>query len=211
MSPISRNADSCADKLCASFRHLLPAVVALGLAGCAGKTYVVLLPDDDGSVGKVVVSASEGSTLLQSANEGANVGGSAGKTFVVDRERLSRDFGAALAAAPKKPLTFLLYFESGGAALTPQSQAELPKVRAEISSRPAPDLSIVGHTDTLGDADANARLALKRAQLVAELLGKLEVKPERITVVSHGEKNLLVQTPDNTDEPRNRRVEITVR
>jgi outer membrane protein OmpA-like peptidoglycan-associated protein len=208
---MSHSADSFANRVFASFRYLLPAVLALALGGCAGKTYVVLLPDDDGSVGKVVVSAGEGSTLLQTANEGANVGGSAGKTFVVDRERLTRDFGAALAAAPKKPLTFLLYFEAGGAALTPQSLAELPKVRAEISSRPAPDLSIIGHTDTAGDADANARLALKRAELVAELLGALGVLPERISVVSHGEKNLLVQTPDNTDEPRNRRVEITVR
>jgi peptidoglycan-associated lipoprotein len=32
-----------------------------------------------------------------------------------------------------------------------------------------------------------------------------------ITVVSHGERNLLIATPDNTPEPKNRRVEITVR
>ena len=30
-------------------------------------------------------------------------------------------------------------------------------------------------------------------------------------VTSHGEGNLLVKTPDNTPEPANRRVEITVR
>lgn len=193
------------------FRRCLPALFALALAACGGKTYVVLLPDDDGSLGKVVVSAKDGSTLLQNANEGARVGGTPGKTFAVDSEQLTRDFGAALAAAPKKPLSFLLYFESGGAALTAQSQADLPKVRAEIRSRPAPDLSIIGHTDTAGDAETNARLGLKRAQLVAELLGKLDIAAERITVVSHGEKNLLVPTADNIDEPRNRRVEVTVR
>jgi outer membrane protein OmpA-like peptidoglycan-associated protein len=32
-----------------------------------------------------------------------------------------------------------------------------------------------------------------------------------IEVTSHGERNPLVQTPDNTAEPKNRRVEVTVR
>jgi outer membrane protein OmpA-like peptidoglycan-associated protein len=32
-----------------------------------------------------------------------------------------------------------------------------------------------------------------------------------IVVVSHGEAQLLIPTPDNTYEPRNRRVLITVR
>ena len=32
-----------------------------------------------------------------------------------------------------------------------------------------------------------------------------------IEVRSHGETELLVPTPDNTDEPRNRRVEVKVR
>jgi len=32
-----------------------------------------------------------------------------------------------------------------------------------------------------------------------------------ITIESHGEKNPLVPTPDDTEEPRNRRVEVTVR
>ena len=32
-----------------------------------------------------------------------------------------------------------------------------------------------------------------------------------IEATTHGEADLLVKTPDNTPEPRNRRVEITVR
>jgi outer membrane protein OmpA-like peptidoglycan-associated protein len=32
-----------------------------------------------------------------------------------------------------------------------------------------------------------------------------------IEVASHGEADLLVHTPDETPEPRNRRVDITVR
>jgi len=32
-----------------------------------------------------------------------------------------------------------------------------------------------------------------------------------LSVESHGERNLLVATPDETDEPRNRCVEVTLR
>ena len=191
--------------------QVLAVVCLLGLSGCASKSYVVLLPDEDGSVGKVVVNNKQGSTVLQGAREGTQVGGAAGKTFVVEQAQIERDFGAAMAASPRKPQTYLLYFETGGAALTPASQADLPKIRDDIKSRPAPDISVIGHTDTAGDAEANTKLGLKRAQLVAELIGKTNLSPERITIDSHGEKNLLVQTPDGVDEPRNRRVEVNVR
>ncbi|RIX49004.1 MAG: OmpA family protein [Rhodocyclales bacterium GT-UBC] len=183
----------------------------VGLSGCASKSYVVLLPDEDGSVGKVVVNNAQGTTVLQAPREGAQLGGAAGKTFVVEQAQIDRDFGVALAASPRKPATYLLYFETGGAALTAVSQADLPRIRDDIKGRPAPDISVIGHTDTAGDAEANYKLGLKRAQQVVDLLGKTNLSPERITVDSHGERNLLVKTPDGIDEPRNRRVEVNVR
>ena len=60
-----------------------------------------------------------------------------------------------------------------------------------------------------------------RAQLIAQHLGLLprdgaparlsDVQLSDLTVTSHGESNLLVRTPDNTPEARNRRVEVTIR
>ncbi|HRY14640.1 MAG: OmpA family protein [Candidatus Competibacteraceae bacterium] len=188
-------------------------VMALSLAGCA-KNYVVLLPNDDGTTGKVVVEAREGVTLLEKGREGADIGGAAGKTFEVSEKQIAKDFGEALAASPERPVSFLLYFEAGTDVLTPESEADLPKVFAEIRRRPAPDISVIGHTDTVGDADLNARLSLARARSTAAMISQLDasvISPDRISIESHGEKNLLVPTPDNTDEPRNRRVEITVR
>ncbi len=191
--------------------HALAVLVLLGLSGCASKSYVVLLPDDDGSVGKVEVSGKAGTTLLQGPSEGTALGGPAGKTFIVEPAQIERDFGAALAARPIRPKTYLLYFETGGAALMAVSQADLPRIRDDIKGRPAPDISVIGHTDTAGDAEANYRLGLKRAQQVVELIGKTNLSPERVTVDSHGERNLLVKTADGIDEPRNRRVEVNVR
>jgi outer membrane protein OmpA-like peptidoglycan-associated protein len=54
-------------------------------------------------------------------------------------------------------------------------------------------------------------LALERATTMAEQLKQLGLQDAVLTVESHGERNLLVKTPDDTTEPRNRRVEITLR
>ena len=75
-----------------------------------------------------------------------------------------------------------------------------------------PDISITGHTDTVGSDEDNVSLGLKRARSVAELFEGIKlVVRERIIVTSHGEKNLLIPTRDNVPEPRNRRIEVTVR
>jgi outer membrane protein OmpA-like peptidoglycan-associated protein len=192
-------------------RALVLSALALTLAGCANKNYVVLLPDDDGKLGRVVLSSPKGETLLSNKNQGATLGGTAGETYVVSAEQLKKDFGAALAASPQKPASYLLYFQAGAAALTAESQASLPTILEDIKGRPGADISVIGHSDTLGDAQANYQLGLIRAQSVAQLIGNSNLSADHVSVESHGEKNLLVPTPDETDEPRNRRVEVTVR
>jgi outer membrane protein OmpA-like peptidoglycan-associated protein len=52
---------------------------------------------------------------------------------------------------------------------------------------------------------------MKRAGTVRAILVEAGLDPATIEVRSHGEGDLLIQTPDNTREPRNRRVEIAVR
>ncbi|MGV8805865.1 MAG: OmpA family protein [Polaromonas sp.] len=190
--------------------------VALALAGllltaCAPASYVVLLNNDDGSVGKIQVSNSQGITVLDKAREGTLMNDAAGKTFVATPQQIEKDFGVALAARPPKPATFLLYFQPSGAALTPESELELAQVIAEIDSRKVPDISIIGHTDTAGESEPNERLGLERANMIRSLIQSSKLNADNVSVVSHGEKNLLVPTPDNTAEARNRRVEITVR
>jgi len=190
--------------------HLVAALALLCLTACANKSYVVLLPDASGAVGQVVVRNDKGSTQLTHASEGARMGGEPGKTFTVPPEQIAKDFGAALAASPKAPRSFLLYFDVG-AKLTPESQSLLQDILSEVQQRPGADVSVIGHTDTAGDALANYELGLQRATSVAELIGNSGLPRERMSVESHGEKNLMVPTPDNTNEPRNRRVEVTVR
>jgi len=191
-------------------RLIAAAVFAALLGGCASKSYVTLLENPDGTTGQVVVRGSAGEQTIATARHAAPLDGSA-PAAPVDAQKFDKDFGAALAAQPPLPERFLLYFESGGANLTAESAALLPKIIENAARRPGVDVSIIGHTDTVGKPEANEKLALDRARSVAELIKTRGLNVHALSVESHGERNLLVPTADETDEPKNRRVEISIR
>lgn len=193
-----------------SFLTVCTLTLAFTLVGCAGPgSYAVLLPSPDGSVGQIAVQGPGGTQVLTQAMTGAGIDG--GKPpFQVTPELLARDFGPAMAARPALAEQFMLYFDQGSQ-LTAESQALLQRVLERARARTSLDISVVGHTDTLGSADINENLARERATTMAEQLKQLGLQDAILTVESHGERNLLVKTPDDTAEPRNRRVEITLR
>jgi outer membrane protein OmpA-like peptidoglycan-associated protein len=195
---------------------VLAVLIAVGCATTppappAPKSYVVLLDNPDGTVGEVAVSGTRGNVRLTEARSAADLNEGAGRPYAVDEARINRDFGQAMAARPPLPVSFLLYYRAGGTVLTPESEALLPKILEEAARRPAPDVSVIGHTDTVGGSEANEKLGLQRARSVAEIIRKAGLKVHDLTIASHGEGNPLVATPDNTSEPKNRRVEITIR
>ena len=199
-------------------KHFILAILAvLTLAACstppaapAKKAYVVLLQSPDGTTGQIVVDGPKGRQVVDQAKTGVTLDGATAPAPVTD-DVLARDFGDAMTARPMLPKRYLLYFDTGGTRLTAESLALVPQIIAESTKRPAVDISIIGHTDTVGKPDLNERLALARAQSVAELMTSRGLKPLALTVESHGERNLLIQTPDETPEPRNRRVEVSLR
>jgi peptidoglycan-associated lipoprotein len=186
-------------------------VVLLVAMGCAPKSYVVLMDNADGTVGQLAVTSAKGEVLLDKPRSGVDLDGTAGKPYTVDEDRIKRDFGKAQAAQPPLPVSFMLYYKVGGTVLTEESQTLIPAILEAARSHPAPDVSVIGHTDTVGDSNTNEKLGLERAKAVAEIIKKAGLKVHDLTIASHGKRNLLVATPDNTSEPKNRRVEITVR
>jgi outer membrane protein OmpA-like peptidoglycan-associated protein len=120
-------------------------------------------------------------------------------------------FGAALSAQPTPPRHFILYFDQGSTELTPASRSDFPVIVAAVREYASVDTSVVGHSDTAGDARVNLELSLRRALAVGALLAAGGIDPGTLEITSHGEANPLVPTGDNVSEPRNRRVEVTVR
>ena len=184
---------------------------ALLLGACAKPvSYITLLESPDGSTGEVVVKGNKGEQVINKARHAAPLDG-AMAAAPVNEEKFKKDFTEAMAARPQLPERFLLYFESGGAQLTAESEDLLPRIISNAAKRPGVDVSIIGHTDTVGKSETNEALALNRAQVIAELITTKGLKVVALSVESHGERNPLVATPDETSEPKNRRVEISLR
>ena len=194
--------------------------VLLLAAGCAGTqkppardAVILLLPDDQGKTGSIVVTGSAGERVLSAPRQAVRVsaGAAPGKPFILPEEDVRAQAGAALDALPKPPVRFILYFRHDSADLTEKSRARLPEVIRTIRERAPVDVSVVGHTDTLGDRPYNYALSLKRARTVAGLLAGNGLDVSVIDITSHGKDNPIVPTGDQVSEPRNRRVEVTVR
>jgi outer membrane protein OmpA-like peptidoglycan-associated protein len=183
------------------------------LAGCADKNLVVVIPDSgDGHVGAVVVEAGGGKTLLNTAYAGATPGsGGAMKPVTSDVQQVNTIFGSALTAQPIAPKIYILYFVNDSDQLTPDSQPAFEKVFLDVKGRKAPELVVTGHTDTMGELRYNDMLSLERAKAVSKLFIAHGLPAESVSVAGRGKRELLIQTADNVPEPRNRRVEITVR
>lgn len=184
-----------------------------GPAGSA-KTLVTLLPDaDTGRVGKAVVSNAHGSVELSEARASSSVDANAapGAPVVMSEGEVRRLFGDALSALPPAPRHFTLFFRFESEELTDDSRRLVQEVLSAVKTRPEPDVVAIGHTDTTGSAAMNIELGLRRANAVRALLVDGGLPASSIEVTSHGEAELLVPTADGVFEPRNRRVEITVR
>jgi outer membrane protein OmpA-like peptidoglycan-associated protein len=191
-------------------------VASLVLGGCAArqKTVVVLLPEAGNTSAAVKVTNQRGSQVLSVPYQATEIAGpkkAPGGTVTLDQATVEHLFGEALSAMPSPPVRFDLYFESDSTDLTPESRALLTEIIAAIEDRRPAAVGVVGHTDTVGPAESNYRLSLQRAEAVAALLASLGVVPGTLDIASHGEADLRIPTGDEVPEPRNRRVEVTVR
>ncbi len=199
-------------------RALLPLLAATALSACCSvprNDLIVVLPGADGHVGAISVEAAGTKMVLDKAFAGAKPGAGGMAPVEVSESEVNQVFGEALAARPVPPKSYTLYFLTGGTDLSPDSQATMDAMLADMAARKAAEVLITGHTDTVGAGADNDRLSLARAKAVAATLSETfaakGVKSDAITTAGRGERALLVETPDQTAEPKNRRVEITVR
>jgi len=175
---------------------------------------IVLLPDpENGTTGRARVTNEFGSTDLAVARAATRAAANSapGPVSTLSEADVKGLFRDVMAALPPAPRHFTLHFKFESDTLTEKSAALVPEILRAVKQLSVPEVVVVGHTDTMGDARANLALGLKRATTVSGILIKAGLAASTIEVTSHGEGDLLVKTPNNTPEPRNRRVEITVR
>jgi outer membrane protein OmpA-like peptidoglycan-associated protein len=188
-------------------------VFAMLLTACAmTKELVVLLPEEDGTLGSVALGDGDRGAILNAPLAAAKIDAwGRVKQEIVTQAEVERIFAAALAAQPPKPISLILYFEVDSTQVTSTSQATLRALFAEVAGRKAVEVQLTGHTDRMGDGAYNDRLSLERAQAVRDMLIQRGLESSFIRAVGRGEREPLVPTPDEQPEPRNRRVEVIVR
>jgi len=184
----------------------------LVLASCSSRqSLFVVLPNPDGSSGAVTIEDSQKSVLLDHPYAAGEVRGGVAAPVKVDQGQVQQIFGNALSAQPILPAHFVLYFEKDSDILTPDSQRQYQAVFADIKRRSVYEVEVIGHTDTLGTQPHNQQLSMSRAMMIRERLEKNGISAKSISVAGRGQLDLAVPTGDQVAEPRNRRVEITVR
>ena len=193
---------------------VLSIALAIMLTGCASAPpdRVVLLPGPGGKIGKVAVIAGGAPTVIDNAYGTATID-TAGKIAqtTADKTAVQHDFAVVLEALPPRPISHTLYFENNSDVLTSASAHDASEILAEVATRPLADIIVIGHTDTMGESHYNDQLSKQRAEKLRQSLIELGGDPKRISSAGRGERELLVPTPDETPEPRNRRAELTVR
>ena len=183
----------------------------IAFAGCGlPRTYAVLMPESDGSVGRVELRSQEGTREL------ANAGVAAGfdldtKPKAVDAADIRRRFGKALAATPAEPARFVVLFPSDSTRLNEASRAILPRIVETAKQRVVAEVMLIGRADRSGPTKYNDRLALARARVIEQELVKRGLPKDRIEIIALGEEKPVVPTQDGIREPKNRRVDVTVR
>lgn len=103
-----------------------------------------------------------------------------------------------------------ILFATDSAQLTGSQQANLTALAQSLNSYPNTTISVIGHTDNVGDASYNQGLSQRRAQAVSGVLIGAGVAPRRINSIGRGEDQPIASnyTPDG--RARNRRVDVVI-
>ena len=196
------------------WKRLIASGLALSLVSCAlPRNVIVLVPDEGGTTGRVIVAKDGTEQDLQGSYGAADMATSAKPrpVFVADIKAVEAAFAGALAAKPRPPRIFILFFVLGQAKLEAGSVGLLTELQTVARAIPNADISVVGHSDAVGSDTQNMALSLQRAQMVRDLLVQGGVRESVVEIDYHGSNNPLVPTPRGVPQARNRRVEVTIR
>lgn len=103
-----------------------------------------------------------------------------------------------------------IQFETGKAVIKKQSNGILDAVVKMMKENPNYKLIIEGHTDDVGDDQANMTLSQNRAEAVAKYLISNGVDPLKVSATGYGETKPVDTNKTKAGKARNRRVELKV-
>jgi OOP family OmpA-OmpF porin len=140
----------------------------------------------------------------------------------VKTQRWSKDVPCREAPAPKAPppvaekitLSGAVLFDFDKASLRPEGRSELARAVAQVKEKLAAytleqrQVTVTGHTDSVGSEAYNQTLSERRAQTVAEFMVDEGVDPRIIRARGAGESEPVASNASEQGRQENRRVEI---
>lgn len=126
-------------------------------------------------------------------------------------QQMERHIGMTSATVGSSMVLKNIFFDVNRARLEPESLAELQQIRDMLVKNPGLRIQVSGHTDNVGDPDANRALSLRRAEAVVKYLVSEGISAERLVAKGYGSERPLVSNDDEEEGRQlNRRTEIEI-
>lgn len=103
-----------------------------------------------------------------------------------------------------------IFFDTNKFDLKPDSKAELQKLLEFLSQNPSIRIEISGHTDNVGNVQANQVLSENRAKAVYNYLVAAGVPAQRMVYKGYGETQPIVSNTSEENRAKNRRTEFKI-
>lgn len=133
---------------------------------------------------------------------------------IVESQAMRQDVTADAAAMGKdlaatgKTIIYGIYFDTGSAAIKPESGPALAEMTKLLKSTPALKAYVIGHTDNSGALEFNLKLSADRAESVVKALAAGGIAPGRLRAAGVGPYCPIGSNGTEPGKARNRRVEL---
>ncbi|MDD2270972.1 MAG: OmpA family protein [Desulfuromonadaceae bacterium] len=102
-------------------------------------------------------------------------------------------------------------FKTGKAEIDPSCDKSMTAIAAIMADYPGFHVQVDGHTDNVGNPEANKKLSQERADAVVKyLVGKKSVDAKRLSAKGFGDSQPIADNKSKAGQAKNRRVDFTV-
>lgn len=202
-------------------RRILTLGAALALAGCATSSERVTLLDPaqaekiaNNDLGSLIVEHNGGETVINARNQQARLRGTERPPELTVLPETDPQHTELVSNFPSAVGTIPVPFEAvGSMELSEEQKTKVAdELRRALATRIAPQIEVVGHTDTDGGAGRNQEISDARAQFVAEILKGMGFEIQDDDIIGRGESLAIKEKlPDGVSEEKYRRVDVIIR
>ncbi len=111
---------------------------------------------------------------------------------------------------PKSYTLNNVFFDTGKSTLRPESSKELNELAEYMSLKKSLVIEIAGHTDNVGEKEANQKLSEERAKAVLNYLVKKSIAANRIVAKGYGDTQPVASNETDKGKQKNRRTEVRI-